>query len=38
MGNRKEPLIKEIMRKDERLPYFTIDYLKLIGVALSNQD
>jgi len=34
MGNRKEPLTKEIMGKVERLPYFTIDNLKIIGAPL----
>ena len=34
MRNRKESLTKEIMRKVERLPYFTIDNLKIIGAPL----
>jgi predicted transcriptional regulator of viral defense system len=34
MRNRKEPLTKEIMGKVERLPYFTIDNLKIIGAPL----
>jgi predicted transcriptional regulator of viral defense system len=34
MGNIKEPLTKEIMGKVERLPYFTIDNVKIIGAPL----
>lgn len=34
MRNRREPLTKEIMGKVEKLPYFTIDNLKIIGAPL----